>query len=49
MERGRCGPLVVARSAPPVLHLRGTQESCWGKGYEVTCAVTRSEKVVSRE
>ncbi|GDY78091.1 hypothetical protein SAV31267_075760 [Streptomyces avermitilis] len=45
MDRGRCGPLVVARNAPGI-YLRGAQEFIGD--YELTCAVTRLEKVVRR-
>lgn len=53
MDRERCGPLVEARNAPG-LHLRGTQEFIGDReldcrsGYELTCVVTRLEKVVRR-
>ena len=48
MDRGRCGLLVEARNAPWL-----SPEGCsgtWGAVpvHGATCAVTRSEKVVSR-
>lgn len=46
MDRGRCGPLVVARNAPG-FSPEGYSGEPLGT-YELTCAVTRLEKVVSR-
>ena len=46
MDRGRCGPLVVARNAPGFSPERGSGEPLGT--YELTCVVTRLEKVVSR-
>ncbi len=46
MERGRCGPLVEARNAP-WYSPEGCPQELFAR-YELTCAVTRLEKVVSR-
>ncbi|MDH6624768.1 hypothetical protein M2271_002572, partial [Streptomyces sp. LBL] len=43
---GRPPPPPPPPPPPLVSHLRGTQENL--PGYELTCAVTRLEKVVSR-